>query len=254
MSDDLRPDVFRQFLKVLKQEENICAQSHNPVQPNDFVPVSQFNIETMKFMHHFTPTTRRAIPTQYSSGHGINRFRLKLIEHYARVNGNDPSLFMRIETSKVRTTIYKKVDQVIGIELCEQAVEDAKQNAKLNGIYNCRYQCGKAEDLITRVMKSLHTKDVVAILDPPRAGIHPKVIHAIRKCPVLTKLIYVSCSPKSATNNFVDLMKNPSKKTKGMPYKPVKAIPVDLFPYTKHCEMVILFERQLPPPEADDSS
>ncbi|XP_076107745.1 tRNA (uracil-5-)-methyltransferase homolog A-like isoform X1 [Mytilus galloprovincialis] len=157
-------------------------------------------------------------------------------------------------TGTIGISMANKVDQVIGIELCEQAVEDAKQNAKLNGIYNCRYQCGKAEDLITRVMKSLHTKDVVAILDPPRAGIHPKVIHAIRKCPVLTKLIYVSCSPRSATNNFVDLMKNPSKKTKGMPYKPVKAIPVDLFPYTKHCEMVILFERKLPEPEADDSS
>ena len=74
-------------------------------------------------------------------------------------------------TGTIGISMANKVHQVIGVELCEHAVEDAKQNARLNGIYNTRYHCGKAEDLMTNIMKSLHTTDIVAILDPPRAGL-----------------------------------------------------------------------------------
>lgn len=179
------------------------------------------------------------------------------IADWCNASPNTTVLDICCGTGTIGISMANKVNQVIGVELCEQAVEDAKQNARLNGIYNTRYHCGKAEDLITNIMKSLHTNDVVAVLDPPRAGIHPKVIHAIRKCPFLTKLVYVSCNPRAATNNFVDLTRRMSRKTKGEPYKPVKAIPLDLFPHTKHCEMIILFERELPKnsgQEHDDSS
>lgn len=93
MSGQLRPGVFKQFLNVLSQEEIKCSNYKNQLQPKYHVPVSQYRINTMQFTHHFSPTDRRDMPEQYSSAHGINRFRLKLIEHYARANGPDPSLY-----------------------------------------------------------------------------------------------------------------------------------------------------------------
>lgn len=56
-------------------------------------------------------------------------------------------------------------------------------------------------------------------------------------------MIYVSCNPDAARKNFFDLGRPESKTLKGEPFVPVRAVPVDMFPHTKHCELVILFER-----------
>lgn len=92
-------------------------------------------------------------------------------------------------------------------------------------------------------MSRLASQQLVAILDPPRAGLHSKVILAVRRAENLRRLLYVSCSPRAAMGNFVDLCRAPSNRVKGMPFRPVKAVAVDLFPQTPHCEMLILFER-----------
>lgn len=146
-------------------------------------------------------------------------------------------------TGTIGLTLAKRVSSVIGIELCPEAIENAKRNAHINGITNVTYHCCKAEDVITQTMKSITSHDVVAIVDPPRAGLHPQVVRALRNSPFLKKIVFVSCNPKGAMNNFIDLVRQTSKKMRGQPYKPVKAVPVDMFPQTKHCELVILFER-----------
>ncbi|XP_061188438.1 tRNA (uracil-5-)-methyltransferase homolog A-like [Saccostrea echinata] len=146
-------------------------------------------------------------------------------------------------TGTIGLTLAKRVSRVIGIELCPEAIENAKRNALINDITNATYHCCKAEDIITQTMKSITTEDVVAIVDPPRAGLHTQVIRALRNSPFLKKIVFVSCNPRGAMNNFVDLVRQPSKKMRGQAYRPVKAVPVDMFPQTKHCELVILFER-----------
>ncbi|XP_071116030.1 tRNA (uracil-5-)-methyltransferase homolog A-like [Haliotis cracherodii] len=148
-------------------------------------------------------------------------------------------------TGTIGLTLAKRVEKVIGVEMCQQAVEDAKENAKLNGVTNVRYYCGKAEDVISHMTSSLWSKDVVAIVDPPRAGLHKKVIKALRGCQKLKRLIYVACNAKSAKTNFFDLIRKESKKHRGGVFLPVKAIPVDLFPQTPHCELIIVFERDM---------
>lgn len=70
-----------------------------------------------------------------------------------------------------------------------------------------------------------------------------KAIVTIRRTHQIKKLVYVSCDPKAALKNFVDLGRPPSKSMRGLSMVPVKAIPVDLFPHTKLCELVIYFER-----------
>nr|KYP68521.1 Zinc finger CCCH domain-containing protein 24 [Cajanus cajan] len=113
-------------------------------------------------------------------------------------------------------------------------------------------------------------KNVVAIVDPPRAGLHPTVIKALRTHPGLRRLVYISCNPESLVANAIELCTpSPAKIEKGnkdnrgwrnmssaglarhraksMPiseaFHPVKAMAVDLFPHTPHCELVMLFER-----------
>ncbi|XP_074641101.1 tRNA (uracil-5-)-methyltransferase homolog A-like [Tubulanus polymorphus] len=146
-------------------------------------------------------------------------------------------------TGTIGLSMAKNVKNVFGIEMCKQAVEDAVENAKKNGVSNVEYWCRKAEDCIFDVTRNLRSNDIVAIVDPPRAGLHPKVIQTIRKCVQINKLVYVSCSPNSAMMNFEDLSRPISKRVKGAPFIPVKAVPVDLFPDTAHCEMIIVFER-----------
>uniref|UniRef100_A0A8C4I2B1 tRNA (uracil(54)-C(5))-methyltransferase n=1 Tax=Dicentrarchus labrax TaxID=13489 RepID=A0A8C4I2B1_DICLA len=136
-----------------------------------------------------------------------------------------------------------RVKKVIGIELCQEAVEDAKVNAKLNGLSNVEFHCGKAEDVFPNILNALVSPNITAIVDPPRAGLHSKVILAIRRAEHLKRLVYVACNAKAAMNNFIDLCRAPSNRVHGAPFRPVRAMAVDLFPQTMHVEMLLLLER-----------
>eukprot|EP00731_Ephydatia_muelleri_P022978 Em0015g561a len=136
--------------------------------------------------------------------------------------------------------------EVIGVEMVEQAVENAKTNAVINGITKSTlFLCGKAEDVLSKQLEApLQIQgNVIGVVDPPRTGLHPKVVQAIRRCSEIKQLVYVSCNPQGAVSNFVDFCRKPSHRLKGLPFRPVRAIPVDMFPHTSHCEMVVLFER-----------
>jgi tRNA (uracil-5-)-methyltransferase len=84
--------------------------------------------------------------------------------------------------------------------------------------------------------------DVVAIVDPPRCGLHKNVLKALRGEPRLRKIVYVSCNPESMAQNCVELCAKKHKQF-GAPFTPRKAMAVDLFPHTAHCEAVLVLER-----------
>ncbi|KAM4808114.1 tRNA (uracil-5-)-methyltransferase homolog A [Rhinophrynus dorsalis] len=165
------------------------------------------------------------------------------IAEWAELDQNSTVLDVCCGTGTIGICLAKKVKKVVGIELCKEAIADAKVNAQINNLDNVEFLCGKAEDLFPTLIYSYMRPSPVAIVDPPRAGLHSKVIIAIRKAEHLKRLIYVSCNPKAAMNNFVDLCRAPSNRVKGRPFRPIRALPVDLFPQTPHCELIILFER-----------
>ncbi|XP_053136325.1 tRNA (uracil-5-)-methyltransferase homolog A isoform X2 [Hemicordylus capensis] len=165
------------------------------------------------------------------------------IQDWAQVNQDTTVLDVCCGTGSIGISLAKEAKKVIGIELCQEAVEDAKANAQLNELNNVELHCGKAEDLVPYLVNSLVLQNSIAIVDPPRAGLHSKVILAIRKAEHLKKLIYVSCNPRAAMNNFVDLCQAPSNRVKGSPFRPTRAMAVDLFPHTMHCELLLFFER-----------
>lgn len=141
-----------------------------------------------------------------------------------------------------------RVDKVIGIELIEQAVEDAKHNASHNNVLNCEFIPGKAEVVLPGVMSQLSSTggSLTAVVNPPRAGLHHRVVRALRNQPAIRRLVYVSCKPDGeAMRNFKELCcaPDPQKKLTGDAFSPTLAVPVDMFPHTPHCEVVLLFER-----------
>ncbi|XP_044329853.1 zinc finger CCCH domain-containing protein 24 [Triticum aestivum] len=292
-------------------------------------------------------------------------------------------------TGTIGLTLAHRVGMVVGIEMNESAVVDAQRNALINGIKNCRFVCGKAEDVMGSLLteylgspqqhiaasesnsevnatgkkedivggaenngKSMESltekndsgeinedlddgvskeleggheqsneavrnqnseeasslvneesidakatdcsehrktreegssiskndvlaatacqfKNFVAIVDPPRAGLHPTVIKVLRTHPRIRRLVYISCNPDTLVANAIELCtpstehreknkghrgwRNMSsaglarQRTKSMPnsepFVPKRAMAVDLFPHTSHCEMVMLFER-----------
>lgn len=151
-------------------------------------------------------------------------------------------------TGAIGITASPRVDRIIGIELIEQAVEDARHNAALNSILNCEFIPGKAEVVLPDLMSHLSDTSggLTAVVNPARAGLHHRVVRALRNQPAIRKLVYVSCKPDGeAMRNFRELCCAPSvqKKLTGEAFTPTLAVPVDMFPHTPHCELVLLFER-----------
>ena len=108
-----------------------------------------------------------------------------------------------------------RVRDVVGVDIVPEAIRDAQRNAELNGVTNCNYYTGKAEDILKNILRDIDNKDIVAIVDPPRAGLHQKALSAIRNTLAIKKLVYISCDAKNAMKNFVDLSRPPSKTAKG---------------------------------------
>lgn len=170
-------------------------------------------------------------------------------EHGGRTKVGGTLLDVCCGTGAIGITMSPRVDRIIGIELIEQAVEDARHNAALNNVLNCEFIPGKAEVVLPGLMTQLSSAGggpVSAVVNPARAGLHPRVVQALRNQPAIRKLVYVSCKPEGeAMKNFRQLCCAPDswKKLTGEAFSPTLAVPVDMFPHTPHCEVVLLFER-----------
>lgn len=134
-------------------------------------------------------------------------------------------------TGTIAQMLAPVAKKVIGIEIVEEAVEAAKENAQRNELKNCEFIAGdvlKAIDLVD-------DKPDLIVLDPPRDGIHPKALQKIIGFGV-DRMVYISCKPTSLARDLVVLQ--------GMGYEVEKVCCVDLFPGTVHVETVVLLERK----------
>ncbi|EDV97596.1 tRNA (uracil-5-)-methyltransferase homolog A [Drosophila grimshawi] len=154
-------------------------------------------------------------------------------------------------TGTIALAFARHCKQVLGVEIVPDAIKDAEYNASANGITNCKFFAGNADDFIkSMVREALYGQepgkpvDLIAVVDPPRAGLHNRSIAAIRSASAIKRLVYVSCNPHSAKRNFIELARPESKQYKGEPFYSKSAVAVDMFPHTTHTELVILFERE----------
>ena len=122
--------------------------------------------------------------------------------------------------------------QVVGIEEIPEAIEDARANAALNGITNARFYAGDVKDILTLEFATEHGRPDLLVTDPPRAGMHPKVVDMLLQLES-PRIVYVSCNPATQARDLQLL---------SVKYRVQKARPVDMFPHTHHIENVVLLE------------
>ena len=116
----------------------------------------------------------------------------------------------------------------------QRLIEDAKANAKANGIANCEFFAGDMKDVLNADFIAQHGHPDVVILDPPRAGIHPDVAEVILEA-APDRIVYVSCNPASQARDLALL---------GEKYRITAVQPVDMFPHTHHVENVAALVRK----------
>ena len=123
--------------------------------------------------------------------------------------------------------------KVIGVEIVEEAVEAARQNAAENGLSNCEFLAGD----VLKVLDDIPEKPDMIILDPPRDGIHPKALPKIIRYGV-ERIVYISCKPTSLTRDLETFLAGG--------YVVEKAVAVDQFPWTANVETVCLLNNRKP--------
>lgn len=140
--------------------------------------------------------------------------------------------------------LSKIASKIVGIEIVNSAIENAKKNAELNGLKEkTEYHCGKVEDLISSIAATYEKQKIVAIVDPPRGGLHKNVMQRIRTCKGLDVLIYVSCNQQSMIRDITYLCRPNQGKIKAPPFTAISYAAADLFPYTPHTECITLLKR-----------
>lgn len=153
---------------------------------------------------------------------------------FAALTGSEVVYDLYTGTGTIAQFVSRKASKVLGIEYVPEAIEDARHNAKANGITNCEFFAGDMKDVLNEAFIARHGRPDVIILDPPRAGIHPDVARVILEA-APRRMVYVSCNPASQARDLSILCRD---------YRITAVQPVDMFPHTMHVENVVALERK----------
>jgi 23S rRNA (uracil1939-C5)-methyltransferase len=153
-----------------------------------------------------------------------------VVEEYAELDGGTNVLDLYSGTGTIPIFLARKASLVTGIEMNRDAVEDAEQNRRENGIDNCRFFCGDTGELLA----GFGGKPDVVVIDPPRAGMHKDVTARILEM-LPGRIVYVSCNPATLARDLSSLC---------TAYELREIQPVDMFPHTFHIETVVSLVRR----------
>ena len=164
----------------------------------------------------------------YQTNNGQALKLYSVAREFAALSGSEVVYDLYTGTGTIAQFVSRRASRVIGIEYVPEAIEDAKINARGNGIDNCEFFAGDMKDILTDEFIAVHGHPDVIIADPPRAGMHPDVIATILNA-APERIVYVSCNPASQARDLEALC------TK---YEITAVQPVDMFPHTTHVENV----------------
>ena len=156
----------------------------------------------------------------------------KITRNFANLNGDEIVYDLYTGTGTIAQFIAKNAKKVVGVESVPEAITDAKTNAKINNIENTEFFVGDMAKIFTQDFINQNGIPDVIITDPPRDGMHKKVIEQILNI-LPNKIVYVSCNSATQARDLA-LMKEH--------YKIIKSQSVDMFPQTHHVENVVLLE------------
>jgi len=157
-----------------------------------------------------------------------------IVTEFAGLTGKEIVYDLYTGIGTIADFLAGHAQKVIGIEYIDEAVENARENSRVNKIENIEFLSGDMAKIFNEDLFQKHGNPDVIVSDPPRAGMHPKVIEQLKKSNAY-KIIYVSCNPATQARDIEMLSDT---------YKLTAINPVDMFPHTQHVENIALLELQ----------
>lgn len=152
----------------------------------------------------------------------------KIAVDYAGLTGNETVVDLYCGIGTIGIYMAKQAKKVYGVEIVEQAIEDAKENCKINGITNAEYYAGNAEVVFDKLIHEQQIKPDVIVVDPPRKGLDNTTVDNLIEIKS-SKIVYISCNPATLMRDLAKLEEH---------YIIGDIQPVDMFPFTSHVECV----------------
>lgn len=151
---------------------------------------------------------------------------------FAALTGSETVFDLYCGSGTIGITLAEHAKRVYGVEIVEDAVEDARVNANLNGVVDAEFHAGDARLVVPELIERVGRPDV-AVVDPPRAGLSKKVVRRLMEAGP-QRIVYVSCNPDTLAPNLAQMAES------GYVVKRVR--PVDMFPHTPHIETVAMLD------------
>lgn len=231
--DDLAQHLLDRFPQITtivhsvsrKKAQVAVGDASRVVMGPGFIEEIVGNLRFQISAHSFFQTNPQAAEKLYESIAGL-----------AELSGRETVWDLYCGTGSIAIGLAARVQRVVGFEVVEEAVVDAYRNCQVNGIENCFFRTGDLKDSIkeARTRTSLGPPPEVVVTDPPRSGMHPRVVQAIQEL-APKRIIAVSCNPSTLArdlNFFLDQ------------YEIRDIQPFDLFPHTPHIECVVKLDRK----------
>lgn len=153
---------------------------------------------------------------------------------FAELDGSQVLYDLYCGTGSIGIFCSRGARKIVGVEAIDAAVEDARENAALNGIGHAEFYAGDVIKVCDDAFFAAHGRPDVLITDPPRAGMHPKLVEKILEIEAPT-VVYVSCNPATQARDLALL---------DAKYTVTKVQPVDMFPHTHHIENVVQLKKR----------
>jgi 23S rRNA (uracil-5-)-methyltransferase RumA len=172
----------------------------------------------------------RVGPKSFYQTNSKQAYRLySVARDFAGLQGDELVYDLYTGTGTIACFLARKCRRVVGIEYVQEAIDDAKVNAAVNGLDNTEFYAGDMKDVLTPAFVEKHGRPDVMIVDPPRAGMHENVVKVILET-APDRIVYVSCNPATQARDLALLDRL---------YKVDAIQPVDMFPHTAHVENVV---------------
>ncbi|MEC5147672.1 23S rRNA (uracil(1939)-C(5))-methyltransferase RlmD [Chitinophaga sp. 212800010-3] len=159
----------------------------------------------------------------------------KVTRDFAGLTGKETVYDLYCGTGSIGIFVSRSAGKVIGIELIKEAIDDARENAARNQVENATFFAGDVVDICDDEFFTHHGQPDVIITDPPRAGMHEKLVNKLLEIGA-PKIVYVSCNPATQARDLALL---------DALYTVEKVQPVDMFPHTHHIENVVLLKKRV---------
>jgi 23S rRNA (uracil1939-C5)-methyltransferase len=186
-------------------------------------------------MEHMEDLRFKVGPQSFYQTNAEQAYKLyKIARDFAALTGTETVYDLYCGAGTISNFVAHQARQVVGIEYVESAIDDARENSKINNIGNTHFVAGDMAKVFDAELIDKYGPPDVVITDPPRAGMHPKVIERLLWL-LPQRIVYVSCNPATQARDIALL---------GANYEIAAIQPVDMFPQTQHVENVTLLIRR----------